>query len=400
MKATYVIIGGGLAAVSAVKGIRSIDKSGSLVLLGSEPYLPYHRPPLTKGLWTGKKKIEQIFVENPSFFEDNNVSVFLSTKVTGVYLSKRKVVSENGNEFTFEKLLFATGGTPRKLSIPGGDLEGICYFRYLDDYKTISPLAKKGVRAVVIGGGFIGSELSASLSENNVEVIHIFREKYLCSRVFPPDLGAAMASRYRERGIRLYPEQSPVEITKKNEKFFVRTDKGNLFEAEIIIAGLGIIPGFEIAKNCGLRTANGIIVNEFLQTSDSEVFACGDVAIFPYKALSRTMRIEHWDNALNQGEHAGKNMAALHEPYVYMPYFFSDLFDFGYEAVGDVNSELEAVSVWAEPYNKGIIYYLGDGQITGVMLCGVWGKVDVARRLIEDKVSVKRAELKNLIPIE
>jgi 3-phenylpropionate/trans-cinnamate dioxygenase ferredoxin reductase subunit len=400
MKAAYAIIGGGLAAISAVKGIRSIDKSGSIILLGAEPYLPYHRPPLTKGLWTGKKTIEQIFVENSSFFEENNVSVFLSTKVTGVDLSERKIVSENGNEFTFEKLLFATGGTPRKLSIPGGDLEGICYFRYLDDYKAISPLAKKGARAVVIGGGFIGSELSASLSENNVEVIQIFREKYMCRRVFPGDLGAAIAAKYRELGVRLYPEQSPVEITKKNEKFFVRTDKGNLFEAEMVIAGLGIIPEFEIAKNCGLRTANGIIVNEFLETSDSKIFACGDVAIFPYKVLSRTMRIEHWDNALNQGEHAGKNMAGLHQPYVYMPYFFSDLFDFGYEAVGDVNSELETVSVWGEPYSKGIIYYLRDGLITGVMLCGVWGKVDAARRLIENKMSVKKDELKKLISIE
>ncbi len=394
---TYIIVGAGLAGAAAVDGIRELDKKGPILLLGTEKHLPYDRPPLTKKLWFGKKKVEDIFLHNQEFYGQNNVVFAAGVTARTVDAKNRTVTDDKGRTYRYEKILLATGGAPRVLPIPGGDLEGIYYYRYLDDYLRMKQEASAGKSAVVIGGGFIGSEIAAALAINRVKVMMIFPDLYLVGRVFPEGLGMSLQRHFREQGITILNGEKPASFTKKNGKFVTRTESGREIESDMVIVGVGISLSLELARNAGLQTANGIIVDEYLQASLPDVFAAGDVALFPYQALGKQTRVEHWDNALNQGKLAGRNMAGAHEPYTHMPYFFSDLFEFGYEAVGEVDSRLEIFADWRKENDTGVIYYLRDGKVRGAMMCNVWEKVDAARELIRKGKTVTKETLRGLI---
>ena len=382
----YIIVGAGLAGASAVDGIREIDKSGTILLVGLEDYLPYNRPPLSKKLWLGKEKMQDIFIHDQSFYDNAHVTLLLKTKVTAIESSNKKIICNNGNIYTYEKILLATGGEPRQLSIPGGDLQGIAYFRNLNDYLFLKEQAREGSIALVIGGGFIGSEIAAALRMNKVEVTMIFPDKYLAQKVFPESLGRATQEMYLERGIKISSEDLPTSVEKTTSGFVTSTRSGKKIETNMIIVGVGLNPSVDLAKNSGLKIENGIFVNEYLQSSQADIFAAGDNANYPSFILDQRVRNEHWDNAIAQGKLAGKNMAGAFLTYDYMPYFYSDLFEFGYEAVGEIDSKLETVVEWEKENEKGIIYYLRDRQTRGVMMCNVWNKLPWARNLIKQGV--------------
>lgn len=397
-KYKYVIVGAGLGGASAVDGIRELDKEGSILIVGSESHLPYARPPLSKKLWVGQKEVEDIFIHDLAFYSaDSNLDLVLESTITNLDASAKTVTDSQGNTYSYEKLLLATGGVPRMLNIPGGDLDSIYYYRYLDDFLRLKPDVQDEKPAVIIGGGFIGSEMAAALSVNKVEVTMIFPEPYLVSRVFPESLGMAIQEEYHKRGIRILAGDVPVSIEKNGEEFITRTKNGEEIESGIVIVGAGIMPSVELAEAAGLIIGNGVTVNEYLQTSDPDIYAVGDSAFFPYYVLGEQVRIEHWDNALSQGKLAGRNMAGATEPFTYMPYFFSDLFDFGYEAVGDVNSSLETFMDWEKENETGVIYYLKEGKVRGAMLCNVWGKLDAARELIKKGEQVTPEDLRGVI---
>ncbi len=394
---TYIIVGGGLAGASAVQGIRELDEKGSILLIGSESHLPYDRPPLSKKLWFGQKKVEDIFVHDRQFYEKNAVNVMLGTTVTSIDARQKTVADEKGQTHHYRKLLLATGGAPSRLSITGGDIEGICYYRYLDDYQRIRKEATEGKSVTVIGGGFIGSEIAAALSINKMDVTMIFPGKYICSRIFPQDLGYAVQQRFIERGVRIMNGDAPISVVKSGSGFITTTKAGMRVESDMVVVGVGIKPSIELAQRAGLETGNGIALNEYLQSSDPDIYSAGDTALFPYQALGQQMRLEHWDCALNQGKHAGRNMAGAREPFTYMPYFFSDLFEFGYEAVGEVNAALETFSDWQKQNDTGVIYYLKDGKVRGAMMCNVWEKVDAARELIRSGKPASAESLRGAI---
>jgi NADPH-dependent 2,4-dienoyl-CoA reductase/sulfur reductase-like enzyme len=394
---TYVIIGGGLAGASAVEGIREQDKNGAILLIGTEKHLPYDRPPLTKKLWFGKKTVEEIFLHDQKFYDQNKVTVDTGSTVTFLEPKLKSITTKAGKQYRYQKLLIATGGVPRTLSIPGGDLEGIFYYRYLDDYIRMKSNAAPGTSAVVIGGGFIGSEIAAALTVNKINVTMIFPEPYIVNRVFPEGLGMALQRQFRDRGATLLAGEKPVSLVKKGSRYITTTVSGKQVESDMVIVGIGIAPSLELAKSADLQTGNGIVVNEYLQTSDADIFAAGDNAFFPYQVLGKQTRVEHWDNALNQGKRAGLNMAGAHMPYDYMPYFFSDLFEFGYEAVGEVDAQLETVADWQKENDTGVIYYLKDGKVRGAMMCNVWDKVEAARELIRKGKQVPKESLRGMI---
>ena len=394
---TYIIIGGGLTGASAVEGIREMDRSGSVLLIGNEAHLPYHRPPLSKQLWLGKKKVGEIFIHDRQFYEESNVTLSLGTEVAKIEPGKRTVRSADGKTYHFGKLLLATGGMPRRLTVPGGDLDGVCYYRSLDDYLRMRNDAGEGKSALVVGGGFIGSEIAAALVANKVTVTMIFPEPYLSNRVFPESVGVAMLNSYIGRGVTVFAGDRPQSFEKGGDFFVTATEKGRRIQSDLLIVGIGIVPSDALAKEAGLRTDSGIVVDEYLRSSHQDVYAAGDNAVFPYQALGRQMRVEHWDNALNQGKQAGRNMAGAGEAFTYMPYFFSDLFEFGYEAVGEVSTELETFADWQRENDTGVIYYLKDGKVRGVMMCNVWEKVEAARALIRKGEKVKPEELRGLI---
>ncbi len=394
---TYVIVGAGLTGASAVEGIREVDSEGPILLMGRDEHSPYDRPPLSKGLWLGKKKVSEIYLHESDFYRSQGVALQLGAEVAAIDPQAKTVSAAGGATYQYEKCLLAPGGRPRRLDVPGGDLPALSYYRTLDDYTRIREQAGAGKSAIVVGGGFIGSEMAAALHACGVEVTMIYGGPRLVDRVFPVELGKALQADYVNRGIAVHAGDVPVTFEDRDGRVVMTAKSGQRMEADFGIVGIGIEPETALAQQAGLEIDNGIVVDEYQRTSDANIFAAGDVAAFPYEVLGGRMRIEHWDHALNHGKQAGKNMAGAHEPYAYMPYFFSDLFEFGYEAVGEVDSRLSVVADWQEEHTAGVLYYLADEMVRGVMLCNVWDKVDEARALIRASKKVKPEELMGAI---
>lgn len=392
MNVKYLIAGGGLAGGSAVDGIRQIDKDGSILLVCAEKHYPYHRPPLSKKLWSGEKSVADIFLHDAAYYNSLGVQIALNTRIVDVDFRRKTVTDNSGRVHQFEKLLIATGGKPRRLPIPGGDLPGLFYYRTIDDYAALEPQVEHAP-VLVIGGGFIGSEMAAGLQQRGAAVTMLFPESHLVGRVFPKDLGMALTDTYRGRGIEVIAEDQPDVIEKSHAGYVTKTKKGREITASAVVVGIGITPGVELAHRAGVALDNGIVVDDQLRSSHPDIYAAGDNANFPYQALGQRMRVEHWDNAAQQGKLAGRNMAGAEEPYTHMPYFFSDLFEFGYEAVGEVNAALETYADWEEQFKTGVIYYLRDSKVRGAMMCNIWDKVQDARELILAQQQLDATEL-------
>ncbi len=381
----YLIIGGGMTADSAVRGIRKIDTEGSIALISEDSDPPYDRPPLSKSLWKNKP-FESIWRNTG----DLDVELHLGRKVIALDTSNKTVTDDAGNAHTYKKLLLATGGSVRRL--PGAD-ESVIYFRTAVDYNRLRWQTERGSDFVVIGGGFIGSEVAAALAMNGKKVTMIFPSNAIGSRVYPQGLAAFVNSYYREKGVTLLPSETVKSVRRMGEKTIVTTGGGKEIAADGVVAGLGIQPNTDLAAQAGLKVGDGIVVDELLRTSDPDVYAAGDVANFYNAALDKRMRVEHEDNANVMGEMAGRNMAGQGDSYHHLPFFYSDLFDLGYEAVGELDVNLEVVEDWKEPYRKGVIYYLREGQVHGVLLWNTWGKLDAARALITEQARHSRETL-------
>lgn len=392
----YLIVGTGLTAASAVEGIRERDPSGPILLIGAEPDWPYDRPPLSKQLWFGTKQVDEIFLHDHAFYARHGTELRPGTEVTKLDPAAHEVRDAGGATYHYKKLLLATGGTPRRLTIPGGDLPGLSYYRTLGDYRRLRHDATKGQSALVVGGGFIGSEIAAALRTNGVAVTMIFPGQWLVSRVFPESLGRALTEHYRTKGVNVLAGDAPASIQREGDQYRTRTRGGREIMSDLIVVGIGITPNTALAQGAGLETGDGAVVNQFLQTSNPDIYAAGDVAFFPEHVLG-PRRVEHWDNALNQGKHAGRNMAGAGAPFTYIPFFFSDLFEFGYEAVGDTDPRHEVFADWQEENKTGVIYYLKGGRVRGAMMCNLFGKVDAARGLIEREQPISAGELRGAI---
>ena len=385
----YLIIGGGMTADAAVHGIREADKSGTIVVLAAEKHAPYDRPPLSKKLWQGKP-LDSIWRRTG----EAGVDLRLNTAATDGDASKKTVTDSRGRTYAYEKLLLATGGTPRRL--PGAYAE-VIYFRTLDDYQYLRKHALPGTTVAVIGGGFIGSEIAAALTLNGCRVTMIFPDRGIGAHVYPAALSDFISGYYRDKGVTLRAGESVQAIEKSGTKFSVRTDKGEPVAADVVVAGIGIEPDVTLARRLGLKVDNGVVVDEFLRASPPDVYAAGDVANFYNPALDRRMRVEHEDNANTMGAMAGRNMAGSEERYHHLPYFYSDLFDLGYEAVGTLDTRLEIFEDWKEPFREGVVYYLKDGRVRGVLLWNVWEQVEAARALIGTPDRFTTASLKRRI---
>ncbi len=393
----YVIVGGGLAGASAVEGIRERDPSGTIALFGKENRLPYDRPPLSKGLWLGKAKLEDLPVHNDAFYESHDVRLYLNTEVTEINPSKHQVLDKEGNWYTYDKLLIATGGSPRTLSF--GE-EALHYFRTVDDYLWLKEEAERAEEFIVIGGGFIGGELAAALTMNNKKVTMIFPDQTILQKVLPADLSPFVTDYYRSKGVTVLSGELPISAERLNNRTTVITKSGKQLSGDAAIAAIGLDLLVEMVARAGLNVENGIAVNNLLQSSDRDVYAAGDVAYFPAKSLDKNIRIEHWNNAQAQGKHAGANMAGANKPFDYLPYFYSDLFDLGFEAVGQLDSRMKTFADWKEKFREGVVYYLDNDRVKGVLLWNVWEKIDAARRLISLKKMYKNTdELKGALQI-
>jgi 3-phenylpropionate/trans-cinnamate dioxygenase ferredoxin reductase subunit len=383
----YLIIGAGMTADAAVRAIRKSDSHGSIGLVGTEFVPPYDRPPLTKDLWKGKA-LESIWRKT----EQLDVTLHLGRVIQSLDPQNKRATDDAGDAYTFEKLLLATGGTPKQL--PFG-MDRIIYFRTIQDYQRLRALAEKKNRFAVIGGGFIGAELAAALAMNGKQVVMIFPDKAIGARMFPPELGLFLNEYFREKGVEIHPQESVTGVKVDGELLIVEMKNQPPIVVDGVVAGIGIQPNVELAEMAGLQVQNGIIVDEFLRTSQPDIYAAGDVAAFYSPVLEKRLRFEHEDNAKTMGKFAGHNMAGDPIPYHHQPLFYSDLFDLGYEAVGELDSTLDTVEDWQEPYRKGVVYYLKDKRVRGVLLWNVAHKIDAARKLIAEPGPFRPEDLKN-----
>jgi NADPH-dependent 2,4-dienoyl-CoA reductase/sulfur reductase-like enzyme len=382
----YLVVGGGMTGDAVCEGIRSVDADGPVGLVGEEHNPPYKRPPLTKGLWSGGAE-EKIWRNTA----DRGVDLHLGRRIVRIDPAAGTAVDDAGDEYRYERLILATGGRARRLPQDGN---GVVYYRTLDDYRHVRALSDEGARFVVIGGGFIGSELAASLRSQGRDVTMVFPEEGVGWRTFPASLSHAVPDYYREKGIEILAETLVGSV----EQGSVRLEDGRLVEADAVVAGLGIEPNVELAAEAGLPVDGGIVVDDHARVEGFDgVWAAGDVARFPIAALGRSGRIEHEDHANNHGRLAGANAAGADQVYDRLPFFYSDLFDLGYEAVGELDSRLRTVEVWQEPARKGVVAFVDDeSRPRGVLLWNVWDKVDAARELITAGAPVGEAEVGGL----
>jgi NADPH-dependent 2,4-dienoyl-CoA reductase/sulfur reductase-like enzyme len=386
--ARHLIIGGGMTGHAAAAAIRELDPAAEVTMLAAEPDRPYARPPLSKGLWLGKSEESVWLAEVPG------LTLHLGRRAVALDLGAREVRDDQGVVHGYDRLLVATGGAPRRLSTGGGR---VVYLRTLADFRRLK--ATEGRRVVVVGGGFIGSEIAAALSSAGKEVTLILPEAAVGARAYPPDLAAFLTRTFREKGVRVLTGETAGAISERGGAAVVRTGRGEELLADAVVAGLGIYPDTGLAEAAGIRCADGIEVDERLETSAPGVFAAGDVARFPCDPLGGRVRVEHEDAALTMGRAAGRNMAGAGEPYTHLPFFYSDLFDLGYEAVGRLDARLETVASWKEPFREGVVYYLEDGRVRGVLLWGIFGQVDAARALVAGRAPASREALAGAIQL-
>ena len=385
----YLIIGGGLAGDGATRGIRELAPDGSIGVISAEPDPPYMRPSLSKGLWKGRP-VEKVWRKT-----EERAELHLNRKAAQLDPTKKHVRDDGGDEYTYDKLLIATGGSPRHLPFGNGN---IIYYRNFQDYKHLRNLTESGNHFVVIGGSFIGSEIAAALTMVGKKVTMIFPSDSISDKIFPIGLSLFLNDYYRQKGVEVLANESAASVQKDGNRLMVRTGSGRAIEADGVVAGIGIQPNLDLAKEVGLKTDDGIIVNEYLETSIPDIYAAGDAANFFHSALEKRTRVEHEDNAVAMGKIAGRNMAGATDPYTHTPMFYSDLFELGYEAVGEMSSKMKTIEDWQEePFKKGVVYYMDDNRVRGVLLWNVWKKVEDARALIKEEGPFKEDELKGRI---
>ena len=369
----YLIVGGGMAGSAAAVALRQADADASIAILGAEAHPPYDRPPLSKSLWADGKEDD---VWRP--ISRAGATLQLQRSAVDLHRATHVVTDSAGDRWTYRrKLLLATGSRPRTL--PFG--QQFIYYRTLDDYRRLRAAATSGARIAVIGGGFIGSEIAAGLTHAGASVTLLFPEAGVGARVFPAGLSAFVTDYYRDRGVDV---RAGVTVKDADADNRLQLSDGSSLQVDAVVAGLGVVPNTELARKAGLAVNNGIGVDDHLKTSDPDIYAAGDVAAFPSVALGSHIRVEHEDAALSTGTHAGRCMAGEDAPYEELPFFYSDLFDLGYEAVGVLDARLQTVEQWARPNEEGVVYYLEQGRVRGVLLWNTWDQIDAARALIAE----------------
>jgi 3-phenylpropionate/trans-cinnamate dioxygenase ferredoxin reductase component len=375
----YVIVGGGVAAASAVKGIRSGDSSGTIAVLGSEPDKPVYRPDLSKTLWLEEDKTLEGSSLAGDLDADDSVDLVTDTTVTDIDPDAHAVRLADGTTVGYGKLLLATGAEPRTLSIDPGPR--VVYYRTAADYQRLRAVAQEGSHVAIVGGGYIGSEIASALVQNGVDVTLVLDLEDVQEQMFPRALAASLTKAFDDRGVTIV--HGSVSGGEENDGGVrIRLDDGTDISADAAVIGVGVIPRTGLAEAAGIDVDNGIVVDDHLRTSATDVYAAGDVASYPDPLLGRR-RVEHVDHAEKSGEHAGKVMAGADEAYDYTPFFWSDILDYGYEAVGEVTSRNDMVEDWKDgQIGTGVVYYLKSGQVRGVLLWNVWDSVDKAREVI------------------
>jgi len=332
----FVILGGGMVAGYAAKQLVELGlPKGELAILSADNAIPYERPPLSKSFLAGKDSEDAIKINPEEFYKEHGIELRLECEVGTLDVKRKRLILKNKDEFGFHKLVIATGARPRTLNIPGSRLQNLFYLRSLNDSKRIRNASAKAKHAIVIGGGFIGMEVAAVFAQNGIEVTMVLNDDRVFKRLFSPEMSSFFESYYAARGVRLITSMSVTELRGDEVLSSAVLKDGRTVQCDLVVAGIGVQPVIEVVTNSGLDLGDGIIVNEYLQTSHPDVFAAGDVVNHQDVLFSKRRRVEHWDNAVFQGQYCARSLMGDRTPFRHVPYFFSDVFDLSYEYWGD-----------------------------------------------------------------
>ena len=383
---TFAVVGAGLAGAKAVEALRGAGFGGHLVLLGAEPYLPYERPPLSKGYLLGKSERDAVFVHPAEWYGENDVDLRPDTPVAGLDRHAHELMTGDGDTLRYDKLLLATGASPRRLRIPGGELAGVHYLRDLDQSDTLRAAFRPEARVVVIGAGWIGLETASAARTAGAAVAVLESAPAPLLRVLGPQMAEVFAALHRDNGVDLRCGVTVAAIdparTDPSTVGGVRLDDGTVLDADVVVVGVGVTPNVDLARQAGLAVDDGILVDASLRTSDSDVFAAGDVANAQHPVLHRRIRVEHWANALNQPAVAARGMLGQQATYDRLPYFFSDQYDLGMEYLGYADADDEVVVHGDLAAREFVALWTREGRVVAGMNVNVWDVTERIRELI------------------
>ena len=363
-QAKIVILGGGMVAGYAAKQMVELGlRSGELAVLSADNAVPYERPPLSKGFLAGKDTADAIKINHEDFYKQHGIELRFSCVVSALDIKRKRLILKAGDEFGFQKLIIATGARPRTLNVPGSQLQNLFYLRSLSDSKRIRDAAQSAKHAVVIGGGFIGMEVAAVLAQKGIEVTMVLNDDRIWKRLFTPEMSNFFEQYYAARKVRILKSNSVKEIQGDATVSSAVLRDGQTIQCDLIVAGIGVEPAVEIASGAGLEVNNGIVVNEYLQTTDSDIFAAGDVANYQDVLFGKRRRIEHWDNAVSQGQYCARSLMGEATPFKHVPYFFSDVFDLSYEYWGDTSGADQVVHRGDITSNSFSVWWLHENRV-------------------------------------
>ncbi|MFQ4150002.1 FAD-dependent oxidoreductase [Arthrobacter sp. LAPM80] len=394
---TFVIVGAGLAGAKAAEALRGEGFARRILLLGEEPERPYERPPLSKDFLQGTSEREKIFVHAKSWYAEHDVELRTSTKATGIDSSAHRVDCARGGPVSYDKLLLATGASPRLLSLPGSDRHRVYYLRRIEDSQQLKFALSTCSRVAILGAGWIGLEVAAAARTAGLEVTLLERGQLPLQRILGAEAADIFAKLHRDHGVDLRCGVQAARITGDDPRHAtgVQLADGAHIAADLVVAGIGAVPNTALAKAAGLVLENGIKVDEHLRSSDPDIYAAGDVANAFHPMLGKHVRIEHWFNALSQPAVAARSMLGADAAYDEVPYFYSDQYELGMEHSGYV-----AAGGYDEVLFRGdkedlecIVFWLKDRQVLAGMNINIWDQTETIKALVRCGRPVDTADL-------
>ncbi|MEV4365114.1 FAD-dependent oxidoreductase [Nonomuraea sp. NPDC049625] len=389
--ATFVIAGGGLAAVKAAEALREEGFDGAIVVVGREPHLPYERPPLSKTYLQDGGERQKIFVHDAAWYRDHAVDLRTGVTVTEIDRAAHQVTLSDGERLRYDKLLLATGARPRRLTVPGHDRDNVLYLRTVDDSDRLRAALSAATRIAVVGAGWIGLETAAAARAAGVEVTVVEQERQPLLGVLGPEIGAVFAGLHRDHGVDLRLGARLAAVTEAG----VRLADGTHIDADAVVAGIGAVPETDLAAAAGLPVDNGVITTADLRTGDPDIFAAGDVANAYHPLLGGHIRVEHWANALNQPAVAARAMLGRQAAYDELPYFYTDQYDLGMEYVGHVPPGLahDVVIRGDLAEREFLAFWLRNDTVIAAMNVNIWDQSDELKALVRAASPLDRAAL-------
>ena len=390
---THVIVGASLAGAKAAETLRQEGFDGRVVLIGAEDERPYERPPLSKDYLRGEVGREKVYVHDEGFYAEHEIELHLGRSATSLDTSSNELALDDGGRLRYDRLLLATGAEPRRLSIPGADLDGVFYLRSVQDSDALRERLNGGGSVVVVGAGWIGAEVAASARQRGLEVTVIDPASVPLERVLGAEVGAIYRDIHTDQGVRMLLGTGVEAFEGDGAVERVRTGDGHELGCDLVVVGVGVAPRIGLAAHAGISVDNGILVDEQLRTSAPGVYAAGDVANARHPFYGESIRVEHWANALNQGPAAARSMLGEDNAYERLPYFFSDQFDVGMEYTGFARA-WDRVAFRGDPATREFVaFWLAGDRVVAGMNVNVWDVADPIKRLIGARVAVDERRL-------